>query len=150
MTKTILSSKSKSTQNTTSVKEFIASLDEQTLKDSKVLVEMMQGISGSKPKLWNVGTIGFDSYHYKYDSGREGDSFIIGFYPRKGKLTVYLMDGTVRYSELLAQLGKHTTSRVCVYIKRLSDIELPILEQIFQQSYEYIKSQDGHMHRALE
>ena len=114
MPKTIVSPKSKSTQNTASVKEFVASLDEQTLKDSNALIKMMQGISGSKPKLWNVGTIGFDSYHYKYNSGREGDSFIIGFYPRKGKITVYLMDGTVRYSELLARLGKHTTSRVCV------------------------------------
>ena len=60
------------------------------------------------------------------------------------------MDGTVRYSELLAQLGKHTTSRVCVYLKRLSYVQLPILEQIVQQSYTYVKSQDGHMHRALE
>ena len=138
-------------QNDRSVKDYIVSLDdEQTVKDSQVLIEMMQRISEHEPKMWNVGTIGFDTYHYKYDSGREGDCQIIGFYPRKGKLTVYLMDGTVRYSELLAQLGKHTTSRVCVYIKRLSDIELPILEQIFQQSYEYIKSQDGHMHRALE
>jgi hypothetical protein len=99
--------------------------------------------------MWNVGTIGFDSYHYKYDSGREGDCQIISFYPRKGKITVYLMDGTVRYSELLAQLGKHTTSRVCLYFKRLGDVQLPILEQIVQQSYEYVKSQDGHMHRAL-
>ena len=149
MTKTILSSKSKSTQNTTSVKEFIASLDEQTLKDSKVLVEMMQGISGSKPKLWNVGTIGFDSYHYKYDSGREGDSFIIGIYPRKGKLTVYMMDCTARYSELLAKLGRHTTTGYCVYIKHLGDVELPILEQIMQRSYENIKSQDGHINQIL-
>jgi Domain of unknown function (DU1801) len=151
MRKTIVSSKSKTTQNKTSVKEFIASLDdEQSVTDCHVLIEMMQRISGHEPKLWNVGTIGFDTYHYKYDSGREGDSLTIGFYPRKGRITVYLMDGTVRYSELLARLGKHTTSRVCVYIKRLSDIELPILEQIVQQSYEYIKSQDGHMHRALE
>ena len=149
MTKTILSSKSKSTQNTTSVKEFIASLDKQTLKDSKVLVEMMQGISGSKPKLWNVGTIGFDSYHYKYDSGREGDSFIIGFYPRKGKITVYMMDGTARYSELLAKLGRHTTTGYCVYIKHLGDVELPILEQIMQRSYANIKSQDGHINQIL-
>ena len=149
MTKTIVSSKSKSTKNTTSVKEFIASLDEQTLKDSKVLVEMMQGISGSKPKLWNVGTIGFDSYHYKYDSGREGDSFIIGFYPRKGKITVYMMDGTARYSELLAKLGRHTTTGYCVYIKHLSVVELPILEQIIQRSYENIKSQDGHINQIL-
>lgn len=151
MRKTTVSSKNKTTQNNTSVKEFIASLDdEQSVTDCHVLIEMMQRISGHEPKMWNVDTIGFDTYHYKYDSGREGDSQTIGFYPRKGKITVYLMDGTVRYSELLARLGKHTTSRVCVYIKRLSDIELPILEQIVQQSYEYIKSQDGHMHRALE
>ncbi|GIL15994.1 MAG: hypothetical protein BroJett039_11670 [Chloroflexota bacterium] len=149
MRKTIVSSKGKSTQNTTSVKEFIGSLDEQTLKDSKVLIEMMQRISGSKPKLWNVGTIGFDTYHYKYDSGREGDSFIIGFYPRKGKITVYMMDGTVRYSELLAKLGKHTTTGYCVYIKHLGDVELPILEQIMQRSYENIKSQDGHINQIL-
>ena len=97
-----------------------------------------------------VGTIGFDADHDKYDSGREGDCQAIGFYPRKGKITVYLMDGTVRHAELLARLGKHSTSRVCVYIKRLSDVELPVLEQIVQQSYEYIKSQDGRMHRALE
>ena len=138
-------------QNDNLVKEFIASLgDEQSVKDCMVLIEMMQRISGHEPKLWNVGTLGFDSYHYKYDSGREGDGQAIGFYARKGKITIYLMDGTVRYSELLAGLGKHSTSRVCVYIKRLSDIQLPILEQIVQQSYAYIKSQDGHMHRALE
>lgn len=149
MTKTIVSSKSKSTQNTPSVKEFIDSLDEQTLKDSKVLIKIMQGISGSKPKLWNVGTIGFDAYHYKYDSGREGDNFIIGFYPRKGKITVYLMDGTARYSELLAKLGKHTITGYCIYIKHLSDVELPILEQIMQRSFENIKSQDGHINQIL-
>lgn len=139
------------TKNDRSVKDYIASLDdEQIAKDTLVLIEMMQRISGHAPKMWNVGTIGFDTYHYKYDSGREGDSQTIGFYPRKGKITVYLMDGTARYSELLARLGKHSTSRVCVYIKRLSDVQLPILEQIVQQSYEYVKSQDGHMHRAVE
>ena len=97
-----------------------------------------------------MATIGFDAYHYKYDSGREGDAQAIGFYPRKDKLTVYLMDGTARHAEQLARLGKHSTSRVCVYIKRLSDIELPVLKQILQDSYGYIKSQDGHMHRAME
>src|SRR6266487_462147 len=123
------------TQNDSSVKDFISSLDEQTVKDSLVLIEMMQRISGHEPKLWNVGTIGFDTYHYKYDSGREGDGHVIGFYPRKSKITIYLMDGTARYAELLAKLGKHTTTGYCVYIKRLSDIELPVLEQIVQKSY---------------
>lgn len=151
MKKTAISSKDKTSQNNTSVKDYIASLeDEQSIADCHALIKMMKRISGHEPKMWNVGTIGFGSYHYKYESGREGDSQTIGFYPRKGKITVYLMDGTSRYSELLAQLGKHSTSRVCVYIKRLSDIELPILEQIVQQSYMYVQSQDGHMHRALE
>ncbi|MCK6584085.1 MAG: DUF1801 domain-containing protein [Anaerolineales bacterium] len=149
MTKTIVSSKSKSMQNATSVKEFVASLDEQTLTDSKALIEIMQKISGNKPKLWNVGTIGFDTYHYRYDSGREGDNFIIGFYPRKGRMTVYLMDGTARYPGLLAKLGKHTTTGYCVYIKQLGDVELPILEKILKKSYENIKSQDGHINRIL-
>lgn len=120
--------------------DYLASLDEQTAKDSQVLLAMMQRISGQTPTLWNVGTIGFDTYHYKYDSGREGDGLIIGFYPRKGKITVYLMDGTARYSALLTKLGKHTTTGYCLYLKQLSDIELPVLEQIVQQSYEYIKS----------
>jgi hypothetical protein len=134
-----------------SVKDYIASLDdEQTAKDSLTLIEIMQKISGHEPKLWNVATIGFDAYHYKYDSGREGDAQAMGFYPRKDKMTVYLMDGTARHAELLARLGKHTTSRVCVYIKRLSDVDLPILRQILRQSYEYVKFQDGHMHRATE
>lgn len=138
-----------SAQTDDSVNGYLASLDDaQTLADSQVLIELMQRISGHAPKLWNAGTIGFDAYHYKYASGREGDCQIISFYPRKGKLTVYLMDGTVRYAALLAQLGKHSSSRVCLYIKRLSDIQLPILEQILRRSYEYVKSQDGHMHRA--
>ncbi len=134
-----------------SVEDYIASLDdEQTVRDSRVLIEMMQQVTGHHPKLWNVGTIGFDTYHFKYDSGREGDAVPASFYPRKGKMTVYLMDGTARHSELLARLGKHTTNRVCVHINRLSDIELPILEQIVRDSYEYVKSHDGHMHRAIE
>lgn len=136
--------------NANSVKDFVSSLDEMTEKDTQVLMKMMRRVSGHRAKMWNVGTIGFDSYHFRYDSGREGDCQAIGFYPRKGKITVYLMDGTARHAELLTRLGKHSTSRVCVYFKRLSDIQLPILEQIVQQSYAYVKSQDGHMHRAVE
>jgi Domain of unknown function (DU1801) len=133
------------------VDDYLASIDdEQTVNDSRVLIDIMKRISGNEPTLWNVGTIGFGSYHYRYDSGREGDAQSISFYPRKGKITIYLMDGTARHSELLARLGKHTTSRVCVYIKRLSDIELPILEQIVRESHDYIQSHDGHMHRVLE
>ena len=145
-----MSEKTNANPNDRSVKDYIASLgDEQTVKDSQVLLKMMQRISGHKPKLWNVGTIGFDIYHYKYDSGREGDGLVVGFYPRKGKTTIYLMDGTARYSELLAKVGKHTTTGYCLYIKRLSDVELPILEQIVQLSYENIKSQGGQIDQIL-
>ena len=133
-----------------SVDAYVASLqDEQTRKDAKLLIAMMSRITGHESTLWNVGTIGFDTYHYKYGSGREGDAQVIGFYPRSDRITIYFMDGTSRYTELLAGLGKHSTSRVCVYFKRLSDIELPVLEQILRQSYAYIKSQDGHMHRVV-
>lgn len=139
-----------SSENDDLVEGYIVALnDKQTVKDSRVLLEMMQRISGHEPKLWNVGTIGFDTYHYKYSSGREGDGHVIGFYPRKGKITVYLMDGTARYAELLAKLGKHTTMGYCLYIKRLRDVELPVLEEIMRQSYEHVKSQEGQIEGIL-
>lgn len=122
------------------VEEYIASLDEQTAKDAKVLLEMFGKISKQKPILYGFGTIGFGIYHYKYTSGREGDAHTLGFYPRKGKTTVYLMDGTTRYAKLLAKLGKHTTTGYCIYIKQLSDVDLKILEQIVKESYEFITS----------
>lgn len=138
-------------QNDKSVKAYMASLDEETVKDSQVLTTMMERISGQVPKLWNVGTLGFDTYHYKYDSGREGDGLVIGFYPRKGKISVYLMDGVTRYADLLAKLGKHTTTGYCLYIKRLGDVDLGVLEQIVQKSYDNIKSlsKDGPITKIL-
>jgi hypothetical protein len=132
------------------VEALIAALDERTRADCQVLIALMQRISGHEPQVWNVGTLGFDTYHFKYASGREGDGHCIAFYPRKGKTTVYLMDGTARHSELLGLLGKHTTSRVCIYIKQLSDVQLPILEQVLRDSYANIKSEDGNVQRVVE
>lgn len=132
------------------VKEVVAAIDDAAMrKDVRTLIAMMRRISGKGPKIWNVATIGFDSYRYAYGSGREGECHIIAFYARKGMITVYLMDGTARYAGPLSQLGTHTASRVCLYIKRLSDVRLPVLERIVKQSYRYIKSRDGHMHRAM-
>ena len=139
-------------RNEPSVDTYLASLgDEQVASDSQTLIGMMQRISGHEPTLWNVGTIGFGTYHYKYDSGREGDGHTIGFYPRKGKLTIYLMDGTARHSALLAKLGTHSTTGYCLYIKRLSDVDLPVLEQILESSYEFVesKSQEGPIRQIL-
>lgn len=135
-----------------SVDDYVASLgDPQAIADSETLIAMMGRISGEAPTLWNVGTIGFGTYHYEYDSGRQGDGHTIGFYPRKGKLTIYLMDGTARHSALLAQLGKHTTTGYCVYIRRLGDIDLPVLERIITDSYAFIagKAQQGPIREIL-
>lgn len=111
----------------------------------------MQRISGCEPALANVGTLGFDEYHYKYATGREGDGFIIGFYPQKGLVTIYLMDGTARYPTLLSKLGKHNIKDYCVIFKRLSDIDLSVLEQILQESCDHISSlaKKGPMDRIL-
>lgn len=126
-------------RNDMTVEEYVSSIsDEQVKKDARTLIDIMYRVSGVDPQLYGIGTIGFGVYHYKYDSGREGDAHTLGFYPRKGKITVYLMDGTARYTDLLVKLGKHTTTGYCIYIKRLSDINPSILEQIIQQSYDFI------------
>ncbi len=134
------------------VDDYISSLaDQQTVDDAETLVAMMRRISGQEPTLWNVGTIGFGTYHYAYDSGREGDAHTIGFYPRKGKLTIYLMDGTARHSDLLQTLGRHSTTGYCLYIRRLADVDLEVLEQIARNSYAFVdaKSQDGPIRQIL-
>ncbi len=138
-------------RNDITVEQYVNSLDEVVKNDTLTLIEKMQRISGELPILYGIGTIGFGIYKYEYTSGRKGEAHTLGFYPRKGKITIYLMDGTARYYELLAKLGKHTTTGYCVYIKRLSDIELPILEQILQQSYENIslKSRKGPIDKIL-
>lgn len=144
-----MATQNKTTENNNSVHEFMAAIeDERTVKDCLKLVEIMERVSGAKAKMWGIGIVGFDKYHYKYESGREGDSCVIGFAPRKGKLTVYVVDGTSRYPELFEKLGKHTASKVCIYIKKLEDIDLSVLEEILQKSYAYTKSLDGQMHRA--
>ena len=137
-------------RDASAVDGYLADLDERTAADSRLLMGLMHRISGDGPRLENVATVSYDSYHYRYDSGREGDAPALSFYPRKGKLTIYLLDGTSRHTDLLSQLGRHTTSRVCVYLKRLDDVDLSVLEQVLRDSYGYLKDHDGHMHRAVE
>lgn len=134
------------------VEKYIASIDDEaTRKDAQVLAGLMRRISGKEPILYGIGTIGYDVFNYEYASGRKGESHTLAFYPRKGKITIYLSDGTTRYAKLLAKLGKHTITGYCVYIKQLSDIELPVLEQILEESYKNIttKSKDGPITQIL-
>jgi hypothetical protein len=130
-----MATENKTQENDSSVAEFIDSLDdEQVTADCLELIKMMTKTSGHQPKMWGTSIVGFGKYHYKYESGREGDSPMLGFSPRKGKITVYV-DETARYSALLARLGNHTTGKVCIYIKRLSDIDMSVLRQILEKSY---------------
>lgn len=134
------------------VEQYIASLsDETTLKDARALFDIMHTISGEEPILYGIGTIGFGVYNYEYESGRKGESHTLGFYPRNGKITIYLTDGTARYAEQLSRLGKHTTTGYCMYVKRLSDIDLPLLVKIIEESNENIvkKSKNGPITQLL-
>jgi hypothetical protein len=126
--------KTKATEQ--SVAAFLATVDDPIRQaDAKALVKLMQSVTGEKPKMWGPSIIGFGSYHYRYESGREGDSLIVGFSPRKPAHVLYGLCAAAGSETLLAQLGKHTTGKSCVYIKKLADIDLAVLESLIAQSF---------------
>lgn len=122
-----------------SVTAFLNGVDEARRADCRTLVRIMKRATGSSPTMWGPSIVGFGSYHYCYDSGREGDWFLVGFSPRKRDLTLYIMAGFSRYNALLATLGKHKTGRSCLYIKRLSDIDLDVLTELVQRSVDHVR-----------
>ena len=95
----------------------------------------MRSVTRKAPRMWGPSIVGFDRYHYKYDSGREGDLCMVGFSPRRQALTLYLMDGYDRQAALMNKLGKYTTGRSCLYIKRLEDVDLTVLRQLIEAGY---------------
>jgi hypothetical protein len=118
-----------------SVAEFVGALTDQTKRaDAKALVKLMQDAAGEKPKMWGPSIIGFGSYHYRYDSGREGDMPLIGFSPRKAATVLYGVAGAGESKALLAKLGKHTTGKGCLYIKKLADVDVRVLEDMIVKS----------------
>jgi hypothetical protein len=112
--------------------------DQQRREDCLALVALMREATGEPPRMWGGPIVGFGQYHYRYASGREGDWFLAGFSPRKQNLTIYVMAGFDRYDELLASLGKHTTDKSCLYIKRLADVDQPTLKELVRQSAAHI------------
>jgi len=129
-----------------SVKDFLNEIsDEERRADCFAVAKIMEEITGEKPKMWGPSIVGFGSYHYKYASGHEGDAPVTGFSPRKKDLTVYMMMGFTKHGELLEKLGKHSTAKSCLYIKRLSDIHVPTLKKLIKVSVKdlraYTKSQ---------
>ena len=130
--------KTKATQ--ASVESYFAGIkDEVRRKDCETLARLMSKATKEPAKMWGTGIVGFGSYHYKYESGREGDMILAGFSPRKQNLTLYNMGGFERYDDLLKKLGKHTTGKGCLYIKRLDDIDLPTLKSLIEESVKHVK-----------
>lgn len=121
------------------VADFIAQVaDERQRADALELVALMQRLSGEPATMWGPSIVGFGSYHYRYDSGREGRMCRIGFSPRKGQTVLYLLDGFDGHAELLARLGKHKTGKSCLYVKRLADIDTSVLEDMCRRSLAYM------------
>jgi hypothetical protein len=130
----------KTKQNDVSVEAFLDGIaDEKKRQDCYTLLEIMQDVTGAEPGMWGDSIVGFGTYHYKYESGREGDWFLTGFSPRKQNLTLYIMAGFDQYDELVAKLGQHKTGKACLYIKKLEDIDLPTLRELIQQSVEHMR-----------
>ena len=118
-----------------SVSAFISALSDETRRaDAKVLLKVMQRATGEKPRMWGPSIVGFGSYHYSYETGREGDMPLAGFSPRKAAIVLYVMTGFSDCKRLLAKLGKHTTGKVCLYVKKLADVDQEVLETLVVKS----------------
>lgn len=137
-------SKAKAGENKTkatsaSVAKFLAAVpDPKRRAEAGVVLEMMRRVTGHEPRMWGPSIVGFGSYHYRYESGREGDMIRSGFSPRKAALTLYIMDGFPRYDALMKRLGPYTTGSSCLYIKRLADVDLGVLEALVRESWAYM------------
>ena len=128
-------SEPKTKVNDASVKDFLNSIEnEQIRKDCFEISKMMEAVTKAKPKMWGASIVGFGSYHYIGKSGREGDWMLTGFSPRKQNLTLYILSGFEGQKDLLAKLGKHSLGKGCLYLKRLSDIDMKVLEEIIKRA----------------
>lgn len=130
----------KTQKNDASVTDFLNGVDEKRREDCFALVELMEEATGAEAKMWGASIVGFGSYHYKYASGKEGDWMLVGFSPRKQNLTLYIMSGFEEYDGLLAKLGKHSTGKSCLYIKRLADVDTDVLRQLVAASVAHMKA----------
>lgn len=117
--------------------------DEQQRQDAFALLKLMRQVTRLEPKLWGSSIVGFGRYHYKYASGHEGDTCLVGFSPRKQNLTLYLTPGPDHYRDFLETLGKHKTGKGCLYLKRLDDVHLPTLKAIVRESVRAARRQQA-------
>lgn len=135
----------KTSQAGPTVERFLQSLDDpQKRLDSERLVKLMRKVTGKSPAMWRSSIVGFGMYHYRYDSGHEGDSCLIGFSPRKSEFSIYLTgshwpEHVAARDELLQRLGKHRMGKGCLYVKRLESVDLGVLEQLIRDSVDAIR-----------
>lgn len=125
----------KTIATTGSVSTFVDAIaDPKRRKDCVTLIGLMEAATGQKPKMWGSSIVGFGEYHYRYETGREGDMCRLGFSPRKGALSLYLCGGLDRLQDLLARLGKHKTGKGCLYINGIEDVHLPTLAALLKKA----------------
>ena len=123
-----------------SVEAFLQGVDDEVRReDCRTVLALMRRVTGAEPEMWGASIVGFGRYHYRYASGREGDWFLTGFSPRKRDLTLYIMAGFSAYDDLLAKLGPHKTGKSCLYVKRLAEVDLEVLEAMVAASVEHMR-----------
>ncbi len=131
----------KTKKNDLSVEAFVDGIkDEKTREECRAVMTLLKKATGAEPKMWGTSIVGFGEYHYKYESGREGDWFIAGFSPRKANLTLYLSSGFEAYPEEMNKLGKYKTGKSCLYIKQLEDIDAKLLAKIVKDATKKMKT----------
>lgn len=133
-------SRNKTVVTKTSPLTFLATVEpERRRADGLALLQLFNRTTGLKPKMWGPSIVGYGRYHYKYDSGREGELCLTGFSPRKSALAIYVMPGYQDLSDELARLGKHKTGKSCLYVNKLADIDLDVLEEIISFGLSYMR-----------
>lgn len=130
----------KTQPNGQSVEDFLNSVENDTKReDSFTILELMKEETGAEPIMWGDRIVGFGTYHYKYASGRDAEWFLTGFSPRKQNLTLYIMSGFEEYDDLLGKLGRHSTGKSCLYVKKLEDVDQDVLRELVSKSVEHMK-----------
>lgn len=124
------------------IDDFLQTVEnEQKRKDSYELITLMENLTGEKAKMWGPSIIGFGNYHYKYESGHEGNAPIVGFSPRKAAISLYVFTGLKQHEHLLENLGKFTMGKACIYVKKLADVNLDVLSGLINHSIDFVTTQ---------
>jgi hypothetical protein len=134
----------KTRETAASVEEFLNGIENRTRReDGLAMLDLMREVTGEEARMWGSSIVGFGSYHYVYESGREGDAMLTGFSPRKQNLAIYVMPGFSAYDSLLDKLGKHKTGKSCLYINKLADVDLKVLRTLVRRSVQVMRKKYG-------